>query len=125
MSTQFTDSWIQPVSHDPDAVGVSGRAVGVRRVVAVEYGRTRGHRTARLPEVFDDPSRMMASSEWRRQRVLGCILASGHPEVLGIESAVARPLQCAGYPSTVINRDIRDFATMAHGGEVRQVRNKR
>lgn len=68
-----------------------------------------------LSEVFDDPSHMMASSEWNRQEYLDCIVAGGYPEVLGIDSAVARRAWYDGYLSTVINRDIRDFATVTRG----------
>ncbi|HWE90036.1 MAG TPA: ATP-binding protein [Pseudonocardiaceae bacterium] len=68
-----------------------------------------------LNNVFDDPSRLVADSAWTRPQYLGCVTAGGYPEMLGIGSAVARRAWYDGYLSTVINRDIRDFATITRG----------
>ena len=65
-----------------------------------------------LNDVFDDPARLVADSAWTRQQYLECVTAGGYPEVLTIASAVARHAWYEGYLSTVINRDIRDFATI-------------
>ena len=68
-----------------------------------------------LTQVFDDPTQLITGSRWERQRYLDCLVAGGYPEVLGIDSALARRAWYDGYLSTVINRDIRDFATITRG----------
>ena len=68
-----------------------------------------------LAGMFGDPSHLVTSSAWTRQDYLDCMVAGGYPEVLGIGSAVARRAWYDGYLSTVIDRDIRDFATVTRG----------
>lgn len=76
----------------------------------------RTHGSARfLPTLFDDPARLVAGSSWTRRQYLELIVEGGFPEVLGIGSPIARRAWYDGYLSTVINRDIRDFATITQG----------
>jgi len=68
-----------------------------------------------LSVLFDEPARLLTSSPWTRQQYIDCMTDGGYPEVLGITSSIARRAWYDGYLSTVINRDIRDFATVTHG----------
>jgi predicted AAA+ superfamily ATPase len=67
-----------------------------------------------LQGIFGDPRMLLADSPWERARYLDAVAAGGYPEVLAITSAVARHAWYDGYLSTVINRDIQSFATIAH-----------
>lgn len=77
-----------------------------------------GAQASFLRSVFADPSEMLANSTWTRHQYLDCVIGGGYPEVLSISSPVARRAWYDGYLSTVINRDIRDFATITHGESV-------
>ncbi len=68
--------------------------------------------------MFDDPAQMLATSSWKRAQYLDCVTSGGYPEVLPMSSPVARRAWYDGYLSTVINRDIRDFATITRGDAV-------
>lgn len=65
-----------------------------------------------LDRLFDEPTTLIHDSAWQREQYLACVSASGYPEVLSIPSPVARRAWYDGYLGTVINRDIRDFATV-------------
>jgi hypothetical protein len=62
--------------------------------------------------VFHDLDALVQDSTWRRSEYLNCVVAGGYPEVLTITSDVARRAWYDGYLSTVINRDIQDFASI-------------
>jgi predicted AAA+ superfamily ATPase len=68
-----------------------------------------------LRDVFGDPTRLLTDSAWTRRQYLDCVTEGGYPEALRIPSTVARHAWYDGYLSTVINRDIRDFATITRG----------
>lgn len=69
--------------------------------------------------VFGEPEKLAASSsQWTRREYLDCVTAGGYPEALSISSPVARRAWYDGYLNTVVNRDIRDFATITHGDAV-------
>lgn len=65
-----------------------------------------------LDTVFSDPSELLADSTWTRRQYLDCVTAGGYPEVLSMGSSLARNAWYEGYLTTVINRDIQDFATI-------------
>lgn len=57
-------------------------------------------------------------STWTRDDYVRVICAGGYPEVLGLTSPVARRAWFDGYLTTVINRDISDFAEI---GKIRSI----
>jgi hypothetical protein len=64
-----------------------------------------------LGRVFADPSSLReAESGWPRDDYIQAICSGGYPEVRGLRSQLARSAWYDGYLSTVINRDISDFA---------------
>jgi uncharacterized protein len=63
--------------------------------------------------LFADPGSLIGDSPWTRPQYLRCVTSGGYPEVRSITSPVARRAWYDGYLSTVINRDIQDFATVA------------
>lgn len=77
-----------------------------------------GARTDTLRRLFDDPASLASGSAWTRSDYLDCVTTGGFPEVAQITSPVARRAWCDDYLSTVINRDIRDFATLTRGDVV-------
>ncbi|PZF79612.1 ATP-binding protein [Jiangella anatolica] len=60
----------------------------------------------------------LAESPWTRSQYLDSIVGGGFPEALAITSPLARRAWFDGYLSTVVTRDIRDFATVARGDAV-------
>ncbi|GAA4903152.1 hypothetical protein LX16_1214 [Stackebrandtia albiflava] len=64
--------------------------------------------------MFSDAAAFARESDWRRDEYLDVVLAGGFPEPLSLRSDVARGAWYDGYLTTVINRDIRDFASVAH-----------
>lgn len=71
-----------------------------------------------LRDVFSDPSESLAGSAWTRQQYVDCVTAGGYPEVLSIGSGIARRAWYESYLSTVINRDIQDFATITRADAI-------
>lgn len=72
-----------------------------------------------LSRVFADPSSLReAESGWTRDDYIQAICSGGYPEVRGLRSQLARSAWYDGYLSTVINRDISDFAEI---GKVRAI----
>ncbi|SEF17304.1 ATP-binding protein [Jiangella alba] len=67
---------------------------------------------------FGDIGSVMSDSTWTRPGYLAAVTAGGYPEALTITSALARRAWFDGYLSTVITRDIRDFATITRGDAV-------
>lgn len=77
--------------------------------------RTGGHRGADFAErVFTDPASLLEvrQSPWTRDAYLSLITDGGFPEALGIASGPARRSWYEAYLSTVIVRDIGDFASL-------------
>ncbi len=72
-----------------------------------------------LSRVFADPSSLReAESAWTRDDYIQAICSGGYPEARGLRSQLARSAWYDGYLSTVINRDISDFAEI---GKVRAI----
>lgn len=74
-----------------------------------------------LERLFADPVADQPGwrpSPWGRDEYLDCIVAGGYPELLRIPTPIARRAWYDGYLSTVINRDIRDFATVARADAI-------
>jgi predicted AAA+ superfamily ATPase len=72
-----------------------------------------------LSRVFREPASLQGSaSAWTRDEYLRTICVGGFPEVRGLRSRVARSAWYDGYLSTVINRDISDFAEI---GKIRAI----
>lgn len=65
-----------------------------------------------VARVFGDPAQLVTGSDWTRGQYLECVAAGGFPEPLTISSTVARRAWYDGYLTTLINRDIREFATV-------------
>ena len=64
-----------------------------------------------LGRVFSEPASLHgAESAWTRDEYIRAVCSGGYPEVRGLRSPVARSAWYDGYLSTVINRDISDFA---------------
>jgi hypothetical protein len=64
-----------------------------------------------LRRVFADPSSLRETeSGWTRDDYIQAICSGGYPEARALRSQVARSAWHDGYLSTVINRDISDFA---------------
>jgi hypothetical protein len=72
-----------------------------------------GAQASFVERVFDDPAALVSDSQWSRDQYLDCVTAGGYPEVLAISSSVARRAWYDGYLSTVISRDISEFATVS------------
>lgn len=72
-----------------------------------------------ITRLFRDPASMRdQESTWTRDDYVRAICAGGYPEVLGMTSLVARRAWFDGYLTTVINRDISDFAEI---GKIRAI----
>jgi predicted AAA+ superfamily ATPase len=64
-----------------------------------------------INRVFADPAALMGpESPWARDMYIDAIAAGGFPEALALTSPTARKAWYDGYLTTVINRDISDFA---------------
>jgi predicted AAA+ superfamily ATPase len=64
-----------------------------------------------INRVFADPAALPAAdSPWTREAYIDVIAAGGFPEALTLTSATARKAWYDGYLTTVVNRDISDFA---------------
>ncbi|SDU51349.1 ATP-binding protein [Jiangella alkaliphila] len=79
--------------------------------------RTRA-RTDNVARWFGDTGAVLRDSTWNRSDYLSAVTSGGYPEALAITSPLARRAWFDGYLSTVITRDIRDFATVARGDAV-------
>jgi predicted AAA+ superfamily ATPase len=72
-----------------------------------------------IARLFRDPASLRGrESAWTRDDYVRVICAGGYPEVLGLTSPVARRAWFDGYLTTVINRDISDFAEI---GKIRAI----
>jgi hypothetical protein len=72
-----------------------------------------------LGRLFGDLSSLRgAESAWTRNEYIDAICSGGYPEVRGLRSMVARSAWYDGYLTTIINRDISDFAEI---GKVRAI----
>lgn len=69
-----------------------------------------GAPTIFINQCFVDLKTLAAKSSWTRQEYLDVIMAGGFPEALTIADPLVRSTWYDGYLSTVINRDISDFA---------------
>jgi predicted AAA+ superfamily ATPase len=64
-----------------------------------------------LSRVFREPTSLQGTeSSWTREEYIRAICLGGYPEARGLRSQVARSAWYDGYLTTVINRDISDFA---------------
>jgi predicted AAA+ superfamily ATPase len=64
-----------------------------------------------LSRVFREPASLQGTeSAWTRNEYIRAISVGGYPEARGLRSQVARSAWYDGYLTTVINRDISDFA---------------
>src|SRR3984957_17410050 len=72
-----------------------------------------------LSRVFSEPASLRgAESAWTRDEYIRAICSGGYPEVRGLRSQIARRAWFDGYLTTVINRDISDFAEI---GKIRAI----
>lgn len=72
-----------------------------------------------LGRVFHDPASLQGTeSAWTRDEYIRAICVGGYPEVRALRSQVARSAWYKGYLTTVINRDISDFAEI---GKIRAI----
>lgn len=72
-----------------------------------------------LSRVFREPGSLReAESPWTRDEYIRAICSGGYPEARGLRSRVARSAWFDGYLTTVINRDISDFAEI---GKIRAI----
>ena len=72
-----------------------------------------------LSRVFREPDSLRgAESTWTRDEYIRAICSGGYPEARGLRSRIARSAWFDGYLTTVINRDISDFAEI---GKIRSI----
>lgn len=72
-----------------------------------------------VSRLFRDPASLRdRESTWTREDYARAICAGGYPEALGLTSGVARRAWFDGYLTTIINRDISDFAEI---GKIRGI----
>lgn len=71
-----------------------------------------------LSRLFTSPDSLVAASTWSRQQYVECVIAGGYPEVLPMNSEVARRAWYDGYLQTIISRDIQNFATVTHSAAI-------
>jgi uncharacterized protein len=72
-----------------------------------------------LSRVFREPTSLQGTeSSWTREEYIRAICLGGYPEARGLRSQVARSAWYDGYLTTVINRDISDFAEI---GKIRAI----
>jgi uncharacterized protein len=72
-----------------------------------------------ISRVFSEPANLRgAESAWTRDEYIRAICLGGYPEARGLRSQIARSAWYDGYLTTVINRDISDFAEI---GKVRAI----
>lgn len=72
-----------------------------------------------LTRAFRKPRSLLgADSAWTRDDYVGAICSGGYPEVRRLRSPVARSAWFDGYVTTVLNRDISDFAEL---GKIRAI----
>lgn len=89
---------------------LAGRAVFIDLWPLSAAERTSGA-TDFLTRSFDDPSGLAGQdSVWTREAYIDLITGGGFPEVLPLTSPVARRAWYDSYITTVINRDISEFA---------------
>ncbi|MGH3172030.1 MAG: ATP-binding protein, partial [Trebonia sp.] len=89
---------------------LAGRAVFIGLWPLSVTERTRGS-TGFLTRAFAEPSTLAGQdSTWTRDAYVDVIAGGGFPEVLPLTSPVARRAWYDSYVTTVINRDISDFA---------------
>jgi predicted AAA+ superfamily ATPase len=89
---------------------LAGRAVFIDLWPLSVAERTAGA-TDFINRVFADPAALSAAdSSWTRDDYIDVIAAGGFPEAIALTSAIARKAWFDGYLTTVINRDISDFA---------------
>lgn len=60
------------------------------------------------------PDLLQKDSPWKRDDYLSVIAEGGYPEAIGIGTARARSAWYSSYLTTIINRDINDFAEIHH-----------
>lgn len=77
-----------------------------------------GSQQAIVERLFGDPAGLLGASTWHRDAYLECVVAGGYPEALRIPSGIAQRAWFDGYLATVINRDIRDFASITRADAV-------
>ena len=89
---------------------LAGRAVFIDLWPLSVAERTHGH-TDFLTRAFREPSALASrDSTWTRDAYVDVITEGGFPEVLPLTAPVARRAWYDGYITTVINRDISEFA---------------
>jgi uncharacterized protein len=89
---------------------LAGRAVFID-LWPLSLAERTGGSTDFLNRVFAEPAALMApESPWSRDAYIDAIAAGGFPEALALTSSTARKAWYDGYLTTVINRDISDFA---------------
>jgi uncharacterized protein len=72
-----------------------------------------------LSRLFQEPASLRgADSAWTRDDYVRAVCSGGYPEVLALSSPIARRAWFDGYLTTVINRDISDFAEI---GKIRAI----
>ncbi|GAA3442339.1 ATP-binding protein [Planomonospora venezuelensis] len=72
-----------------------------------------------IERVFEEPQSLIgARSEWSREDYLEAIIRGGYPETFPLKSDLARSRWYEGYASTILNRDITDFAQVHHVGSL-------
>lgn len=75
-----------------------------------------------VAELFGDPTALVGrDSTWGRSDYLDLMVTGGYPEAVGIDSDLARAAWFDGYLSTVVNRDIQNFAEISHSHAVAQL----
>src|SRR5487761_1310725 len=101
---------------------LAGRA-GFIDLWPLSLGERTGSSAGFADRVFGDPASLLGGgqAEWTRDDYLSLITAGGYPEVLAIPVQPARNSWFDGYLSTVIVRDIGDFASIRDADAIPKV----
>ncbi|MGH3275613.1 MAG: ATP-binding protein [Streptosporangiaceae bacterium] len=100
---------------------LAGRAVFINLWPLSVSERTSGP-TDFLTRLFREPAALTGQeSAWTREEYLRVICDGGYPEVLSLTATVARSAWYDGYLTTVINRDISEFAEIGKARAIPRV----
>lgn len=74
-----------------------------------------------IDRVFNDLPGQSLDSTWTRDEYLNVIADGGYPEALTLRDPLARDAWYSGYLTTIINRDISDFANIHNASALPRV----
>lgn len=102
---------------------LAGRAVFVSVWPFATAERTGASTDDLVDILLDAPEELLSSSEssWERNSYINLICEGGYPEAVRIQAPSIRGQWYRGYLETVVQRDIRNFASIQHGAVIPQL----